>query len=378
MTFGITMTLLSFSKTKALLSFSSSSGILRGYAFAPTVVNMSLTYRCNLACPMCWQRRGKEKYGLFRLNPDEELTIRDWEKIVCYFQSIRPFFFLWGGEPFLYAKFLELVAFIKERELTCEVNTNGTYLRETAGSLVDLKLDSLVLSLDGAEEVHDRSRGVKGTFQIIEEGMYLLKKLKKDRNRELPKVRVNFTLTPENYRFLGQMPEILTQWGVESLTISHQWFTNLDCGRQYDKAFQKYFGYEAQSWRGYLQNEWDMDLQILNQELKETKKTLESKNIKTEIFPDLSLDEMKEYYYGLGKLKRFKNCWVPWFVAGIQANGDLVACSDYPDYLVGNLRKTEFRKLWNSRDFRRFRQVLGCQGLFPVCRRCCGLFSLKG
>ena len=143
------MRFLSFSKTKTLLDLSACTGIFSGYAFSPTVVNMNLTYRCNLACPMCWQKRGKEKHGLFHYSTGEELEIRDWEKIVSSFHHLKPSFFLWGGEPFLYAKFLDLVAIIKKRGMACEVNTNGTFLRDTAGQLVDLGLDSLVLSLDG-------------------------------------------------------------------------------------------------------------------------------------------------------------------------------------------------------------------------------------
>jgi pyruvate-formate lyase-activating enzyme len=62
----------------------------------------------------------------------------------------RPWFFLWGAEPMLYPDVLPLIGAIKERGMKVSLVTNGTTMKDKIPALVELGIDVILFSIDGA------------------------------------------------------------------------------------------------------------------------------------------------------------------------------------------------------------------------------------
>ncbi len=109
-------------------------------------VYVEVTNKCNLNCSTCMRNVWDVKYGAM----SEDL----FERILLSFQDLpnKPELFLGGyGEPLSHPRILDMIERAKMRGHRVSLITNGILLTELASRrLVDLKLDMLWVSLDGA------------------------------------------------------------------------------------------------------------------------------------------------------------------------------------------------------------------------------------
>jgi MoaA/NifB/PqqE/SkfB family radical SAM enzyme len=113
-----------------------------------------------------------------------------------------PFFDLSGGEPLLRKDLIVLAKRAASHGCLVSMNTNGTLLNESRISEVAEVFDTVVVSLDGPREVHDKIRGVPGTYDKAVEALRLLK-------ANGVRAGVNSVVTPWNIDILPQFIEEL-------------------------------------------------------------------------------------------------------------------------------------------------------------------------
>ena len=89
-----------------------------GRALPPRYIDVKMTNRCNLRCRMCGQWGTQ---GIYRDAPAEalrqEMDLPTLKALVDDVAPFRPLFYLWGGEPFLYADLLPFLAHLRKRRL---------------------------------------------------------------------------------------------------------------------------------------------------------------------------------------------------------------------------------------------------------------------
>ncbi len=133
-------------------------------AVPPQYLFVEVTSACNLRCQQCHLWRTTEPAGT--LTTDEKLdAVRDF---VSFAQ--RPTIVMTGGEPTSKMdEFFAIARLCRELGMSCAANTNGTLLTPgDANRLVEEGPKYLVASIDSARpELHDRIRGVPGTFERI-------------------------------------------------------------------------------------------------------------------------------------------------------------------------------------------------------------------
>jgi len=121
--------------------------------FFPFLVQIAVTNRCNSRCDYCnyYNRPPKEfsSSDLFRLI--DELSYLGTKRIS-----------LVGGEPLLRDDIPEIIEYSNKRQISCSLVSNGYLVPRYIENLRNLS--SLVLSIDGPEDVHDINRE-KGSFQ---------------------------------------------------------------------------------------------------------------------------------------------------------------------------------------------------------------------
>jgi MoaA/NifB/PqqE/SkfB family radical SAM enzyme len=132
--------------------------------WAPTVLLMSPTMRCNLTCPGCFAAE---------YPPDKDLDQMLLQKIVDEGNEMGVYFFtLLGGEPFLYDGLLDLAA--RNQHCYFQVFTNGTLIDEAVvDELAGLGNVAPMLSLEGDEASTDARRG-RGVYRRLLEVMDML------------------------------------------------------------------------------------------------------------------------------------------------------------------------------------------------------------
>jgi MoaA/NifB/PqqE/SkfB family radical SAM enzyme len=128
------------------------------------------------------------------------------------------------GEPMTHPFFLEMVRHAKGAGLRVEVTTNGSLLdARTAAELIDLDLDRLMVSLDGAvpESYGDVRAGASFT-QVMDNMRTLYRlKLRKARKHSNPQVGIAFVAMKRNVGDLAQLPRLATQIGAWSIQVSN-------------------------------------------------------------------------------------------------------------------------------------------------------------
>ncbi len=163
----------------------------------PVIAGHKLLYRCNLECKMCpfWRREDEALLSL----EDEVRMLQSLKKAGVLFMGFE------GGEPLLRPDIGQILEESYSMFHTSMVS-NGWLLRKKVGEVKD-NLDFLFVSLDGVGGVHDRLRGVTGSFDRAVDGI-----------REASKhinMAISSTLTSENLDQATDLVNLATKLGVQ-------------------------------------------------------------------------------------------------------------------------------------------------------------------
>jgi radical SAM protein with 4Fe4S-binding SPASM domain len=179
----------------------------------PLLGTAVVTYRCNYLCSMCeLPDRAKRQ----RQAGVTEFTTEEWLDVVRGFRRLGTTALgITGGEPMLRKDLNEILRTAHDLGMVTHVNTNGHFLEEDrCRALLETGVDSVNVSLDGCEaETHDRIRGVKGSFDRIQEGIARLLRLRRGSLR--PRVTFVTVLGMDNLDHARGMLDLARRLGVD-------------------------------------------------------------------------------------------------------------------------------------------------------------------
>lgn len=174
----------------------------------PAMVIWELTYACQLRCTHCYTESGRRppshlgRDGLLRM-----ASILGSMQLDCIVFC--------GGEPLLVREVFELAAHLHAHSprTRLALYTNGIAVgRGTARQVVD-HFDEIHLSIDGATaEVHDRIRGVPGSFEQALRALHVLREATRAEasSRRTPELGIDVTLVRSNFEqlplFCSELP----------------------------------------------------------------------------------------------------------------------------------------------------------------------------
>jgi len=266
------------------------------YLTQPARIQWEVTSRCNLNCKQCYINSSA-------FAKKKELTTVQAKKVIDELKAMNV---LWveiqGGEPFMRQDILEIIKYAKEQSLNLKILTNGTLLtRQTTkilATLLDKKVDSLQISLDGSTaKANDAIRG-KGSFKMIIRGI---------KNCLFDKLffSINSTLMNDNildirniYKLLGKIGDVpkytfftLMKVGRgQKLDFTPE--TGLDLAIELKKLEKKYNKPKVFGFLGYIQHLPDYSAAI--QEL--YKKKVKFINRNTAAISSLDIDSNGDIY----------------------------------------------------------------------------------
>jgi Fe-coproporphyrin III synthase len=120
---------------------------------------------------MCdiWKTRDQKKLGVQELEPQ--------------LQSIRRLGVRWivfsGGEPLMNSELPELCSLLRTEGIRLTLLSTGLLLKKCAADVAQ-NFNDVIVSLDGPREIHDGIRRVFGAFDLLQEGIRALRKIRSD------------------------------------------------------------------------------------------------------------------------------------------------------------------------------------------------------
>jgi len=303
-----------------------------------------------------------------------EISVEEWKGVIDQVAGIGCGFCFWGGEPLLYRGAVDLIVYAKSKGIPTNIITNGVLLEPHAETLVRAGLDRICISIDGTEEVHENVRGVRGIYSKIRGGIEAVNGWKERLGSEVPHYTNYFVITRDTYRGIPEYLDAAEELKLEGVALGLPWFTDAAHGERYRRIMRDEFGVEADSWKGWVLEEHGIDLDQLERILDEA--VSKERNIHVAVGPGgAGPADAPAWFDEIDNLFGRTRCAFPWLSGNILPNGDLSFCTDYPDYVWGNVREGLLIDQWNGEKARAFRRYLQ-RNLFPVCNRCCAILGM--
>ena len=294
--------------------------------------------------------------------PDDQLSLNDWRNVIDDVARFKPLIAITSTEPLLYPDLVPLIEHCHSRGLKVQVTTNGFLLPSFASAFLDCELDVLAVSIDGPPQLHDKIRGVEGSFDRASKNIRFLMDLRKNQK---PFIYMNFTVCDLNFnRITDTLPHVT----CDRFTVSHLNFVTQEMAEAHNEKCP--FKVTA---CGLHQVSLDrIGIYDLWQQIQQVKAS--KTRFPVTFGPDLSFRELAMFYREPTRfLPRHTRCHAVWNVGQIMADGTVTGCTRCFARL-GNVKDEAFTKLWNGPLFQQFRRSLLDAGrAFPACSRCCGL-----
>jgi len=179
-------------------------------------VYLEITTECNMSCGMCI-RHGWE-------DPPATMSTLTFESLVGQLRRIPTVSvvnFSGFGEPTAHPGFLDFLSAIKQAGLRAELVTNGVALVPGfLEKLLELELDKLVVSMDGANPTGD------GTFhgdvvRQVQANLQRLHQMKIFGRLRHPEVGIQFVVSQRNVDELPELRRLAWRLGFSSIVVSN-------------------------------------------------------------------------------------------------------------------------------------------------------------
>src|SRR6202030_348823 len=168
----------------------------------PVYVVWEITLACNLKCIHCGSRAGHRRA--------RELSTGECIDVVRQLAELgtREISII-GGEAFVRKDWLTIVRAIRDHGIDCTMQTGGYKLSaDMIKAAADAGLHGLGVSVDGMEALHDRLRGVRGSWR---EAMRVLEDCKRIGLVASVNTQISATVMPE----LRQVMDVICDAGAK-------------------------------------------------------------------------------------------------------------------------------------------------------------------
>jgi MoaA/NifB/PqqE/SkfB family radical SAM enzyme len=286
----------------------------------PLFASYNVTGRCNMRCTFCeWWK-----------NEVPELpTIKALAAIDSVCSLGVPFFDLSGGEPLLRKDLIVLAKRVASHGCLVSMNSNGTLLTKDKIADVSNVFDTVVISLDGPEKIHDEIRGVAGTYKKAVNAIRLLK-------ANGVRIGINSVVTP---------------WNIEILP------------KFIDKFRSKVDFAQVQPMHPYppAPENTPNDEQVSR--LQEYLLSLKQYDPGFLAVPTEFIKGFKQFFKG----KTPKICNAGELYVAINPQGKLLACPARSDLILGDVSIEPIENMLKNRDKKGWRGVEACKGCWLEC-----------
>jgi MoaA/NifB/PqqE/SkfB family radical SAM enzyme len=330
----------------------------------PAGVVYEATMRCNLKCEFCYVGDLLNIEGEWR----EELPIDILRRAFPDQNGLQVS--LTGGEIFMRKDILDVMGVFQGKGYVCGyLTTNGTIIsEERAEALADLAakgfLKHISVSIDGPGEMHDKARGVKGTFERTAAGLRALQQAARRRHAPL-RVSINTTVAHDTLDALDAMVEVAEELGVDAIGLNHLMFSTPE---EVAETVRLTGASGPQAISTYVTADPGLDAARVQKQVERLTARCQEHNIRFDMRPKVRPSIVQNYYTPGAPLEG--RCLYPFLYARVSFSGKAYFCP-FIRVEVGDLTTQTLEEVWTGPRYVSLRKKLIEEQLFPVCRRCC-------
>lgn len=174
----------------------------------PILVQLGVTYRCNLTCEHC--------YAL-DLRDRREFTLDELERLADELAAAGAMALTYShGESLIRRDFLDIANLFAERGFHQTLMNNGFYVREPsfAAALVESGIDKALVSLDHTDpQIHNQHRGNARSYDVAIKAVGLLKEA------GISKVGFSVAMDEYNYGAIESTVELAVDLGMTDVSF---------------------------------------------------------------------------------------------------------------------------------------------------------------
>lgn len=331
--------------------------IKKGYAH-PEEVQIYPTNKCNLKCIFCCQILNQ--YDL-----NDEIHKKRWLEIaeeICDL-GVKKILISGGGEPLMVPATLGMMGIFKSRGLHGRMISNGTLWTEPKIlKTIKMEWDVVMFSIDGPNaSIHDKLRATEGCFDKIIKNIKRFNEFKKSRNKDQPRIEINFVLNKLNYERIVDMIELASKLKInflnfEPICLNNSEASKLKLTEEQRICFMEHVMPKAKELSNKLNISTNLD------RLFEVKVIEKAGELDENVFEELKVEK-------IGKSDFLDAvCFEPWLWPKIEANGEVWPCSTTS--LKTNVKNKSFKEIWYGKEFREFRNKILKGELSESCKNC--------
>jgi len=330
----------------------------------PSGVVYEATMRCNLECEFCYVGTLLNIEGEWR----QELPLETLKRAFPEQAGLQVS--LTGGEIFMRKDILGVMETFKEKGYICGyLTTNGTIItEERAEALASLAaagfLKHISVSIDGPGELHDKARGVKGTFERTSAGLRRLQAAAARQHAPL-RVSVNTTVAHDTLDALHEMVDVASELGVDAIGLNHLMYSTPE---EVEETVRLIGATDASVISTYVTRDPGLDPARVRRQVDALAARCRERGIRFDMRPKVKNALIEPYYTPGSKLEG--RCLYPFLYARVSFSGKAYFCP-FIRVEVGDLTTQSLGEVWTSEPYVALRQKLVQNGVFPVCRRCC-------
>lgn len=320
------------------------------------------TILCNLRCKMCYQGDFREdEVGV------KELTLK--QMIAVYERVNVSDAKLVGSEIFMRKDIYELLDYLQSRHVPTSLMTNGTLL--DAKGIERLRgydnIEWIGFSIDGSREIHNSIRRRPYAFDRT------VKAIRDTRPHFT--VAINSVILKENLNDLASILHLAKELGVPFVHYIFEEVYTEDEVRTTHELLQQEMGWSEGDYEICTNVREGFDYSF--EELESTVEGLKQEGRRIGVYPVFSPDvwsrKLADYYYGTAAKNLHLVCAklatdTPTFRLDHLGNVHHCGVIRKP---FGNLLEQSPEEIWNSEEYKRYRQLLMGKKLLPICKRCC-------
>jgi MoaA/NifB/PqqE/SkfB family radical SAM enzyme len=330
----------------------------------PMGVVYEATMRCNLHCEFCYVGDLLNIEGEWR----QELPLETLKRAFPDQDGLQVS--LTGGEIFMRKDILGVMDVFKDKGYVCGyLTTNGTIINEErAAALAELAgagfMKHISVSIDGPGELHDKARGVKGTFERTAAGLRRLQEAAKQRHAPL-RVSINTTVAHDTLDALDQMVDVAGELGVDAIGLNHLMFSTPE---EVAETVRLTGAPGPSSISTFVTPDPGLDAGRVRAQVDRLIAKCAAKNIRFDMRPKVRPAILDNYYTPGAKLDG--RCLYPFLYSRVSFSGKVYFCP-FIRVEVGDLTTQSLEEVWTGEKYVALRRRLVEEGIFPVCRRCC-------
>jgi MoaA/NifB/PqqE/SkfB family radical SAM enzyme len=330
----------------------------------PAGVVYEATMRCNLHCEFCYVGTLLNIEGEWR----QELPLETLTRAFPDQDGLQVS--LTGGEIFMRKDILGVMDVFRDKGYVCGyLTTNGTIItEERADALAQLAsagfLKHISVSIDGPNELHDKARGVAGTFVRTAAGLKRLQAAAMRRHAPL-RVSVNTTVAHETLDALSSMVDVAAELGVDAIGLNHLMFST---PAEVEETVRLLGEGDAGAISTFVTEDPGLDPARVHAQVEELARRCRERGIRFDMRPKVK-PALVEPYYSPGTALEGR-CLYPFLYARVSFSGKAYFCP-FIRIEVGDLTQQTLEQVWTGEHYVSLRRRLVQNGIFPVCRRCC-------